>query len=172
MSQIYSSDTVIDNPVTVAGGIIDATGSAVSVTNFPASQPVTGTVSVGNFPATQPVSGTVNVGNLPATQPVSGTVSIAGTVNVLTAVASTATLTITAVSGNTDTLVLASNANRKSAIIFIPKTATSLKYGSGASASSFTFLTGSANTTLIVTGYTGPINVFGQAQSINATELV
>ena len=172
MSQIYSSDTVIDNPVTVAGGIIDASGSSVSVTNFPATQPVSGTVSVGNFPATQPVSGSVNVGNFPATQAVSGTVSIAGTVNVLTAVASTATLTITVATANTDTMVLAANVNRKSAIIFIPKTSTSLKYGTGASATSFTFLTGSANTTLIVTGYTGQINVYGSGQSINATELV
>lgn len=172
MSQIYSSDTVIDNPVTVAGGVIDASGSSVSVTNFPATQPVNGTVNVGNFPVTQPVSGAVSVSNFPATQAVSGTVGISGTVNVLTAVASTATLAITAVSNTTDTLVLASNANRKSAIIFVPKSATSVKYGSGASGSSFTFLTGSANTTLIVTGYTGQINVFGPAQTINATELI
>lgn len=48
----------------------------VDVTNFPATQPVSGTVSVNNFPATQPVSGTVNVGNFPGTQPVSGTVSV------------------------------------------------------------------------------------------------
>jgi hypothetical protein len=37
---------------------------AVSISNLPADQSVT----VSNFPATQPVSGTVNVGNLPATQ--------------------------------------------------------------------------------------------------------
>jgi hypothetical protein len=49
---------------------------SVSVTNFPASQAVTGAVSITNLPATQPVSGTVNVGNLPATQPVSGSVSV------------------------------------------------------------------------------------------------
>lgn len=157
MSQIYSSDVQIDNPVTVAGGVIDASGSAVSVTNFP---------------ATQPVSGSVSVSNLPATQPVSGTVSIAGTVSVITAVASTATLTITALPASTDTLILAANASRKSAILFVPKSGVSIKYGSGASASSFTFLTGAANTTIIVTGYTGQINAFGPAESINATELV
>jgi hypothetical protein len=59
----------------------------VSVSNFPATQPVSGTVAVSNFPAsypvtgtfwqaTQPVSGTVDVGNFPATQVVSGTVSV------------------------------------------------------------------------------------------------
>ncbi len=37
-------------------------------------------VSIGNFPATQPVSGSVSVGNFPATQPVSGSVGVTGTV--------------------------------------------------------------------------------------------
>jgi hypothetical protein len=66
-------------------GTVTITG-AVSVSNFPATQPVSGTVAatqsgawtvgVNNFPATQPVSGTIAVSNFPATQPVSGTVSI------------------------------------------------------------------------------------------------
>src|SRR5579872_719003 len=55
---------------------IDGTPS-VSVSNLPATQPVSGTVNVGNLPATQPVSGTVNVGNFPLTQTVSGNVSVA-----------------------------------------------------------------------------------------------
>jgi hypothetical protein len=50
----------------------------VTVGNFPATQPVTGTVNVGNLPTTQPVSGTVSVGNFPATQ----AVSISGTPSV------------------------------------------------------------------------------------------
>jgi hypothetical protein len=76
---------------------------SVAVSNFPASQAISGTVAatqsgawnvgitgtptvtVGNasipvtgtfFQATQPVSGTVNVGNLPATQQVAGTVAV------------------------------------------------------------------------------------------------
>lgn len=49
----------------------------VSVSNFPATQPVSGSVTVSNLPATQPVSGTVSVSNFPATQPVSGTVAAA-----------------------------------------------------------------------------------------------
>ena len=40
--------------------------SSVSVSNFPATQPVSGTVAVSNFPATQPVSGTVAVSSLPS----------------------------------------------------------------------------------------------------------
>lgn len=52
------------------------TTNAVSVTNFPATQPVSGSVSVSNFPATQAVSGTVtaNQGTSPwVTQGVTGT---------------------------------------------------------------------------------------------------
>ena len=54
----------------------------VAVTNWPASQNVTGTVDVGNFPATQTVdgtvgvTGTVDVGNFPTTQTVDGTVDV------------------------------------------------------------------------------------------------
>lgn len=187
MSQIYSSDTQIDNPVTVAGGVIDASGSTVSVTNFPATQPVSGsvsvsnlpatqpvsgTVSVGNFPATQPVSGTVSVGNFPATQPVSGTVSVGNVVSVITANASSATLTVVSQSNTTDTSLLATNINRKSAIIFLPKSGTSVAYDTTASATHFTYKTGAANTTIIVTGYTGAIHSFGMADTINVTELV
>lgn len=45
----------------------------VTVGNFPATQPISGSVSVSNFPATQPVSGTVAVSSLPA---ITGTVSV------------------------------------------------------------------------------------------------
>lgn len=60
----------------VKAGAGGGTGSAVTVTNWPSTQPVSGTVSVGNFPSTQPVSGTLAVSNFPATQPVSGTVAV------------------------------------------------------------------------------------------------
>jgi hypothetical protein len=46
-------------------------GLSVSVSNLPATQPVSGSVSVSNLPTTQPVSGSVSVSNFPATQPVS-----------------------------------------------------------------------------------------------------
>lgn len=154
---ISSPDVIVDNPVTVAGGVIDASGSAVSVSNFPAVQSVSGTVSVSNFPATQPVSGTVNVGNV---------------VSVITAVASSANLTIVSQSNSVDTTLLAANANRKSAILFIPKSGVGIKYGTGASATSFTTKTNGTNSTIVVTGYTGQINSFGPSDTINVTELV
>lgn len=67
-----------DGQVAIASAVAtlaQALGSGMSVTNFPASQTVSGTVNVGNFPATQPVSvaalPSVAVNNFPATQPVS-----------------------------------------------------------------------------------------------------
>ncbi len=146
---IYTNDVIVE-------GTVDVTGSSVSVTNFPATQPVSGAVSVTNFPATQPVSGTVSVGNV---------------VSVITAVAATATLTVVNQLNTTDTSLLASNASRKSAVIFLPKSGTSVAYDSTASASHFTYKTGASNTTIIVTGYTGPIHSFGSADTINVTEL-
>ena len=146
---IYSNDVIVE-------GTVDATGSAVSITNFPATQPVSGSVSVSNFPATQPISGTVSVGNV---------------VSVITAVASSAVLTVVSQLNTTDTLLLAANSNRKSAVIFLPKSGTSVAYDSTASATHFTYKTGAANTTIIVTGYTGPIHSFGSADTINITEL-
>lgn len=52
-------------------GSVLVPGVNAFVTNFPATQPVSGTVAVSNFPGTQPVSGSVNVGNFPVVQPVS-----------------------------------------------------------------------------------------------------
>lgn len=64
-------------PIPVFGDITVTDGSLnVAVSNFPATQPVSGSVSVSNLPVTQPVSGTVNVGNFPGTQPISGSVSV------------------------------------------------------------------------------------------------
>ena len=60
-----------------AGNPLPVSGS-VSVSNFPATQAVTGTF----WQATQPVSGSVSVSNFPATQPVSGAVTVSGTVDV------------------------------------------------------------------------------------------
>src|ERR1700749_1884045 len=85
----------IGTPSSSGGG-----GGTVTVSNFPATQPVSGTVAVSNFPSTQPVSGSVSVtgplpsgtnvlghvvtdtgsttsvSNFPSTQTVSGSVSV------------------------------------------------------------------------------------------------
>lgn len=64
--------TAAGQPTSLA---VDANTQALhaAVTNFPATQTVSGAVSVSNLPATQPVSGSVSVSNLPATQAVSAT---------------------------------------------------------------------------------------------------
>jgi len=58
---------------TLAAGA-NAIGS-VSVSNFPATQPVSGTVGVNNFPATQPISGSVAVTALPGSPAQDATVA-------------------------------------------------------------------------------------------------
>lgn len=47
----------VDVKVNPSGALTaDVSGSSVSVSNFPATQPISGSVSVSNFPATQPIS--------------------------------------------------------------------------------------------------------------------
>jgi hypothetical protein len=105
---ITPSDTVaVSGTVSVSGLSFDGSGNldvnlktplpsgtnalgSVTVSNFPATQAVSGTVAlsgtsavsgivnVGNFPATQAVSGTVSA-NINGTVPVSGTVALSGT---------------------------------------------------------------------------------------------
>ncbi len=174
---VFTNDVVIDsgvvtvdtitNPVTVSGTVTANAGTGTMLVDGSAhTQPVSGTVTANAGTGTMLVDGSAH------TQPISGTVSVGNVVSVITAVASSATLTVVSQSNTTDTLLLATNANRKSAIIFLPKTATSVAYDSTASASHFTYKTGAANTTIIVTGYTGPIHSFGSADTINVTELV
>lgn len=152
---VFTQDVVVDNTVLVDGSAV--------------TQPVSGTVNVGNFPATQPVSGTVMV-----EQPTGSNLhtNVDNIVQIITAVASSATITQVSQPNTTDTLLLAANANRKSAIIFLPKSGTSIAYDNMASATHFTYHTGASNTTIIVTGYPGPIHSFGTADTINVTELV
>lgn len=156
---ISASDVVVDNIVEVTGPLTDAELRAAAV-------PISGNVGVTGSVA---VTGPLTDAQLRASDV---SVVIPGTVNVLTAVASSANLTITSLPATTSTTILPANASRKSAIIFIPKATTSIKYGTAASATSFTYLTGAANSTITVTGYTGIIVAYGAAQAINATELV
>jgi len=69
-------------------------GSSVSVSNFPASQSVTGTVGVSALPALPAGAnaiGSVSVSNFPAAQTVNGSVSLTGS-NVVTLSSNTVTL--------------------------------------------------------------------------------
>lgn len=69
-TSLASIDNKLPASLGAGGGIkIDGSGTVLPV-SF-----TSGTVSVSNFPATQPVSGSVSISNFPATQPVSGTVT-------------------------------------------------------------------------------------------------
>lgn len=151
MANVYSSEVKVTDPI--------------SINNFPATQPVSGTVSVDNFP---PVSGTVSVSNFPANQPV----TVTNTVNVTTAMSSSATVAQVAMVNNVNNTILAANANRKSAVIFLPSQPMNIKLGATASATSFTYRITANNTILTINGYTGQIDGFGNNMTVNVTELV
>ncbi len=175
---VWSPEVNVDNPV-----VLDPS-STVSVSNFPATQPVSGTVSVGNFPATQPVSGSVSisgsvsVSNFPATQPVSGPLTDAQLratpvpVATTPVVASSATVAQVVLSSNTNATALAANANRKRLVLYAPKSTLYIKFGATASATSFTYIVTAASTTLEIAGWVGQIDVLSTVnQTINVTEL-
>jgi hypothetical protein len=99
-----------------------------------------------------------------------------GTVTTSPVVSSTATVTQTALTAATNATVLASNVNRKLAVIFIPTATTAsptyLKFGATASATSFTYKFNTSNHTLEIPIWTGQIDMLSTlAQTVTVTEL-
>lgn len=108
VNAIIASGVYVEN-ITQIGGSAITLGQKTGVASLPmviASDQSSLPVTVGNFPATQPVSGTVSVGNFPASQVVTGTVSSnpldgakatysASIVNLLVAALATDVFTIT-----------------------------------------------------------------------------
>lgn len=141
MSKLFSPDVAIINT------------PAVSVNNFPATQPVSGTVDVGNFPASQTVNGTVNVGNFPG-----GSVAVA-------------TVSRVAVSTTVATLA-ASNPNRKSLLIHNEQGTLYVKFGSGATSIDYTLLL-TQKGLVEITNYTGEVTAIKDngTTSAQVTEL-
>lgn len=159
---LYSADVVVDNEVLVDGSAH--------------TQPISGSVSVSNFPATQPVSGTVAVssvgGSVAVTGPLTDTQLRASPISVLTATGSSATVAQVVMVSNTNNTILAANANRKSAIIYVPTQPMNIKFGATASATSFTYRVTANASTVVITGYTGQIDGFGQNNTLNVTEVI
>lgn len=158
-----------NSSVVTVQGIASGTAQPVTVGNFPATQPVSGTVaatqsgtwtvSVSNFPATQAVSGSVSVSNFPATQPVSGTVTLGAGTSLIGAVqargtGSMVTGQVAMSAGNTAYQVAAARANRRS-ITFVPT-------------SQFTYFYGNSG----VTTTTGAAAVNGAAITLETTAAV
>ena len=137
-------------------------GGSIAVTNFPATQPISGTVAVSNFPATQPVSGTVTaVGPLTDAQLRATPVPVSGTLS--TSPASSGSATVSNVSvGVSSTTLLAANASRLRAIIHNESGTLFVKYGTGASSTSYTYRL-VAQTVLEASQYTGIITAVKQS---------
>lgn len=123
----------------------------VAVSNFPASQPVTGPLTDSELRATAvPVSGPLTDAQLRATPvPVSGTVTTTGG-----SVAS-ATVTSVVVSPTVATLA-ASNASRLKLIIHNENGVLFVKLGTAASSTSYSYRL-TQNTVLELTQYTGEV---------------
>jgi hypothetical protein len=164
----------------VSGPVTDAELRAVPL-------PVSGAVSVSNFPATQPVSGTVTVANpgLTDTQlratavPVSGPLTDAQLratpvpVSSAPAVSSTATISQITLTASTNATLLAANANRKKVVLFAPKATLYVKCGATASATSFTYIAIAANTLFEISTWVGQIDVLSTVnQTVTVTEMV
>jgi len=154
---VYTSDVTID-----------VNGNSVQVTNFPATQPVSGTVT-DNQGAPNTLA---NAWPIEVTDGTNILGTSAHPLNTVSAVSATATVTQVVLANNTNGTLLASNASRKSAIIFCPSSTLQVKYGAVASLTSFTWKVTTNNTTITVVGYTGQIDAFGMGQTVTVTELV
>lgn len=142
-----------------------------------------GQVSVDNFPATQAVSAAdldirdlnsasdsvTAIGPLTDTQLRASPVPVSGSFT--SSSASTATVSNVAVSASVATL-LAANPSRIKAVIHNESGTLFVKYGTGASSTSYTYRL-TANSTLESTQYTGPITAIKASGSSSAlvTEL-
>ena len=100
-------------------------------------------------------------------------VTVNGTVSTAPATSSAATITQVVLTANTNTTLLAANASRKKFVVFIPKSVTYIKYGTIASATSFTWAAITNNATVDDTIWTGEIDIFStSAQTVTVTELI
>lgn len=146
--------------------VTQATGTNLHtvVDNFPTTQPVSGSISVSNFPATQPVSGTF----FQTTQPV----SLAATVVTQETQPTTPTLTNVTMTGSSVTL-FALNTSRRVATIYNDSGVTVyVKFGSTASATSFTVkLVDQAYYEVPNPVYTGIITALGASGTVRVTEV-
>ena len=154
--------SVFTNDVTVEGGNV----TAVKVDGSAVTQPVSGSVSVSNFPATQPVSGTVA-----ATQGTSPWV-ISGSVTANSPTSTTSTVTQITSTG-VNQVLLAANAARKQVILTFTSGSWNIKFGTGATATSFTYVASAANTVITDSIWTGEIDAIctTSGKLVNVTEL-
>ncbi len=148
----------------------------ITITNTPLPVDTTGqSINVGNFPATQPVSGTITVANpgLTDTQLRATPVPVSGSLTTSPVTSNSATITQVTVT-TTNSTILAANAARKKAILFVATQNTLIKFGATASATSFTYKVTSAGTTIEIPIWTGQIDAIttGGTSVVTVTEMV
>ncbi len=134
---------------------------------------VSNTVLVDGSGTTQPVSGTVNVGNtVPVTGPLTDAQLRATPVAITGGTSPTATVSQVVLVANTSTQLLAANPNRVGVVVFVATQPAYIKFGTTASATSFTYKVTANNTLLeLMKGYTGRIDILSQnGQTVTVTE--
>ena len=160
---IFTNETIATGPLT------DTELRATPV-------PITGTVTATPT-GTQDVN-LVSTISVPVTGPLTDTqlratpVPISGSVSTTPLSASSSTVTqITSVIGNQT--LLASNASRKKAILYVTSGVWHIKFGAGASATSRTYFVNNVATTIEVTVWTGIIDGFctQTGKLVDVTEL-
>lgn len=159
---LYTSEISVDNtPLPVDGsGVTQPVSGTVAVSNFPATQPVSGPLTDTQLRATPvPVSGPLTDTQLRATPvPVSGTVAVSNFPgsSVGSAVVTTVAVGVSAIQ------LLASRAARVRAVIFNEAGTLYVKAGAAASSSDYTWRL-TANTELDVTQYYGVLTAAKQS---------
>lgn len=130
------------------------------------TQPVSGTVTANAG------TGTFTTNGLTDTELRATPVPISGSVTTTPAIATSSTVTVSTLPASVNTTILAANNNRRAVIITVAKASTYIKFGAGASASSYTYKTAAANTTIESYIWTGIIDAFGPSGEIAVTELI
>src|SRR5690348_732853 len=155
---IFTADVSVDSTVGLTDAQLRATPVAVDASGTTVPVSVAGSVAV--------------TGPLTDTQLRATPVPISGSVSTTPLAASTSTVTQVTSTGSNQTL-LASNVNRKKAILLFASGIWNIKLGTGATATSFTYLSNSSNTTIEVTVWTGQIDAIctTSGKLVNVTEL-
>ena len=161
-----------------AAGAAIVDGSAVTQPISAASLPLpTGAATLAG--QTQPGVdiGDVTVNNAAGASAVNiqdggNTITVDGSVTTTPYVSGTATVTQVVLTANTNATLLAANAARVGAVVFIPSQPAFVKFGTTASSTSFTYRTTANNSTIeFITGYTGRIDILSQnGQTVTVTE--
>lgn len=171
---VFTEEVVVSNtPLTVDGSGVTQPISAVSLP-LPnnAAQETGGNLAALTAHQTDGTQKTELYDGTNVIGTVAHPVQITGPVSTTPLAAASSTITQITSTG-VNQVLLASNSNRKKAILFFTSGIWSIKLGVGATSTSFTYFSSSANTTIEITTWTGEIDAIctTAGKLVNVTEL-